>query len=150
MAKRIGKSEKNLGAEVLASSGSGRVVVPVVSGSHQRDIGIANRVRQLAQVGLSRGQIALATGVSVGLIGKYYGADFEAGASEVRRQLASKAVEEALGGNTALLLHLVKTKLGWVDSQVVEHTGEVRAVVSSKPLSVEEFTQRFLTKGDEE
>jgi hypothetical protein len=42
---------------------------------------------------------------------------------------------------------MMKTKLGWVENQVIEHTGEVRAVVSSKPLSTEEFTQRFL-RGD--
>lgn len=124
-----------------------RRFAPVVSSEHSRDIGIATRVRELAGVGLSRSQVALAVGISVGLLGKYYGDEFTAGSSEVRRLIASKAVEEALGGNTPVLIHMMKTKLGWVENQVIEHTGEVRAVVSSKPLSTEEFTQRFL-RGD--
>jgi hypothetical protein len=123
-----------------------RRFAPVVSGEHSKDIGIAMRVRELAGVGLSRNQVALAIGVSVGILGKYYLEEFNAGASEVRRLLACKAVEEALGGNTPVLLHMMKTKLGWVENQVVEHIGEVRAVVSSKPLTAEEFSQRFLQR----
>jgi hypothetical protein len=53
---------------------------------------------------------------------------------------------EALNGNTAILLHLVKTKLGWNETQLIQHSGEVRSVVSAKPLSKEEFAEKFLNK----
>ena len=56
------------------------------------------------------------------------------------------AMAEALNGNTAILLHLVKTKLGWNETQLIQHSGEVRSVVSAKPLSKEEFAEKFLNK----
>jgi hypothetical protein len=39
--------------------------------------------------------------------------------------------------------------LGWSEQQIVEHVGEIRAVVSSKPMSKEEFVQKYLNKSDE-
>jgi hypothetical protein len=39
--------------------------------------------------------------------------------------------------------------LGWSEQQVIEHTGEIRAVVSSKPMSKEEFVQKYLTKDED-
>jgi hypothetical protein len=79
------------------------------------------------------------------LLDKYYADEFAQGEGEMRKGLASVAMAEAMSGNTAILLHLVKTKLGWNETQLIEHSGEVRSVVSAKPLSKEEFIQKFLT-----
>jgi hypothetical protein len=64
----------------------------------------------------------------------------------MRKGLATVAMGEALNGNTAILLHLIKTKLGWNETQLIQHSGEVRSVVSAKPLSKEEFAEKFLNK----
>jgi hypothetical protein len=36
--------------------------------------------------------------------------------------------------------------LGWTEANVVEHVGEIRAVVSAKPLSRDEFVAKYLEK----
>ena len=74
--------------------------------------------------------------------------DFLDGQSKMQRNLAGKAMEEAMEGNTPVLIHLLKTKLGWNETQILEHSHEVRSVVSAKPLSKEEFIQRFLQNDD--
>jgi hypothetical protein len=68
----------------------------------------------------------------------------------MQRGLATVAVEQAMGGNTPVLIHLLKTKLGWNETQVIEHTGEVRNVVSAKPMTKEEFIQRYINDGKDE
>jgi hypothetical protein len=54
-----------------------------------------------------------------------------------------------MAGNPQVLMYLGKSKLGWTEANVVEHVGEIRAVVSAKPLSREEFEQRYLRKDDD-
>jgi len=81
---------------------------------------------------------------------KYYLEDYLQGVSEMQKSLASVAIAEALSGNTPILLHLLKTKLGWSEQQIIEHTGEIRAVVSAKPLTKEEFVTKYLTEDNEE
>jgi hypothetical protein len=80
------------------------------------------------------------------LLEKYYLEEFLEGQAEMQRGLASVAVSEAMNGNTPVLLHLLKTKLGWSEQHQIEISGEVRSVVSSKPLTKEEFIQRYLDK----
>ena len=80
---------------------------------------------------------------------KYYLDEYLEGQSELQRGLASTAIQEAMNGNTPILLHLLKTKLGWSEQQVIEHIGEVKAVVSAKPLTKDEFVQKYLTEDEE-
>lgn len=112
---------------------------------HIRSPQLAAQIRDLASLGISKLTTAITARISVYILEKYYLNDFLEGQSRLHRNLAGKAVEEALEGNTPVLIHLLKTKLGWNETQVVEHTGEVRSVVSSRPLSQEEFVRRFIT-----
>jgi hypothetical protein len=117
---------------------------------HVRSEILADQIRDLGMMGLSMSQAALGARISTEMLKKYYQEDYNRGASSLSKKLATKAIEKALNGNTPILLHLIKTKLGWSEQQVIEHIGEVRAVVSNKPLSKEEFITKYLTedKGD--
>ena len=114
------------------------------SPAHTRDEFIAGQVKDLGRMGLSKGNTAIACRISQYLLDKYYLEDYLQGVSEMQKSLASVAIAEALNGNTPVLLHLLKTKLGWSEQQVIEHVGEIRAVVSNKPLSKDEFIQKYL------
>lgn len=116
---------------------------------HQRNEDLACQVRDLGRLGLSKGNAALAARISVYLLEKYYLEDYLEGVASMQRGLASVAIAEAMNGNTPILLHLIKTKLGWSEQQIIEHVGEIRAVVSSKPMSKEEFVQKYLSKDEE-
>jgi hypothetical protein len=63
----------------------------------------------------------------------------------MQKGLATVAIAEAMNGNTPILLHLLKTKLGWSEQHQIEISGEVRSVVSNKPMSKEEFVAKYLT-----
>jgi len=116
-------------------------VLPKQSPSHEKCERIGSQIRDMARMGLTKGNVAIAARVSPYILDKYYAEEFAAGEAEMRKGLASVAMAEAMSGNTAILLHLVKTKLGWNETQLIEHSGEVRSVVSAKPLSKEEFIQ---------
>lgn len=60
--------------------------------------------------------------------------------------VARGLMEQALAGNPQILMYLGKSKLGWTEANVVEHVGEIRAVVSAKPLSRDEFVAKYLEK----
>jgi hypothetical protein len=117
---------------------------------HQRDEQLALQIRDLARLGLSKASTSLAARVSTYILEKYYLEEFLEGQAEMQRGLASVAVAEAMNGNTPILLHLLKTKLGWSEQHQIEISGEVRSVVSAKPLSKEEFIQKYLSPEDSE
>lgn len=117
--------------------------------SHVRDEDLASQVRDLGRLGLSKGNASVAARISPYVLDKYYLEDYLEGVASMQRGLASVAIAEAMNGNTPILLHLLKTKLGWSEQQVIEHVGEIRAVVSAKPMSKEEFVQKYLSKDEE-
>lgn len=117
---------------------------------HQRDEQLALQIRDLGRLGLSKSSAALAARITPYLLDKYYSEEFLEGQSQMQKGLASVAITEAMNGNTPVLLHLLKTKLGWSEQQTLEITGEVRAVVSAKPLSKEEFIQKYLNDDSQE
>jgi len=116
---------------------------------HQKDEQLGLQIRDLGRLGLSKSSAALAARITPYLLDKYYSEEFLEGQSQMQKGLASVAIAEAMNGNTPILLHLLKTKLGWSEQQTLEITGEIRSVVSAKPLSKEEFIQKYLTNSDD-
>ena len=121
-------------------------VLPKPSLAYEKSDVVGSQIRDMARMGLTKGNVAIAARVSPYLLDKYYADEFAAGEAEMCKGLATVAMAEAMNGNTAILLHLVKTKLGWNETQLIQHSGEVRSVVSAKPLSKEEFAEKFLNK----
>ena len=112
---------------------------------HVKDEQLGLQIRDLARHGLSKSSTALTARVSTYILEKYYLEEFLEGQAEMQKGLAAVAISEAMNGNTPILLHLLKTKLGWSEQHQIEISGEVRSVVSAKPLTKEEFIQRYLT-----
>lgn len=109
------------------------------------DLGL--QIRDMAGMGLSKTQCALAARISTHLLDKYYLEEYLEGQGTMQKGLASVAVAEAMNGNTPILLHLLKTKLGWSEQHQIEISGEVKSVVSNKPMTKEEFVAKYLTNG---
>ncbi len=112
---------------------------------HVKDEQLGLQIRDMARMGLSKSQTALAARISTHLLDKYYLDEYLDGQGSMQKGLASVAVAEAMNGNTPILLHLLKTKLGWSEQHQIEISGEVKSVVSNKPMSKEEFVARYLT-----
>lgn len=106
----------------------------------------ADVVFRMAQMGLSKGSVAKCIGVSIATFEKYYGEEYSNGTIDMQQTLAGMAFEAARAGSVPMLLHLVKTKLGWNEHTTVEHVGEIRAVVSNRPLTRDEFVRKYIEK----
>lgn len=148
------KREEETGVDAGIKNPEMEVLPPVLreipqTRHHVKDERLGLQIRDLARLGLSKSSTALAARLSTHLLEKYYLEEFLEGQAEMQKGLASVAVSEAMAGNTPVLLHLLKTKLGWSEQHQIEISGEVRSVVSAKPLSKEEFVERYLTKNKE-
>ena len=113
---------------------------------HQKDEQLGLQIRDLAKHGLSKSSTAMTARISTYILEKYYLEEYLSGQAEMQKGLASVAISEAMNGNTPVLLHLLKTKLGWSEQHQIEVSGEVRSVVSNKPMSKEEFIAKYLTQ----
>jgi len=145
---------KNPGGAVVQESLVPEVLPPIMqpklnTKEHIRNEDLACQVRDMARMGLSKGSTAIAARITPYLLDKYYLPEFLEGQSQMQKGLATVAMEQALNGNIPILLHLLKTKLGWTETQTIEHVGEIKAVVSAKPMSKEEFAQKYLSQDKE-
>jgi hypothetical protein len=116
----------------------------------ERDESVALEVRRLAELGIPKSSIYRFLRLPVVRFEKLYGQDFFEGQMGAGRRIAALAMEAAEAGNVPMIMFLCKTRLGWNETSVVEHIGEVRSVVSSQPMSKEEFMRRYLEKGETE
>lgn len=124
--------------------------VPQTERHHVYDPAIGFEVRRFGEWGLSKGNAAIGAKIGFGVFEKYYLKDYIEGVNDMQKRLAAKAIDEAMDGNTPILLHLLKTKLGWKETHEIELNGEVRSVVSAKPLTKQEFIERYLPKESDE
>lgn len=115
-----------------------------------KDDEAAERVRRLSGLGLSKNAVCIAAGVTIGELNGKYAKEYALGYAGMQEVIAKGLMEQAKGGNPQVLMYLGKSKLGWSESNIVEHVGEIRAVVSSKPLTKEEFQKRYLASDEDE
>ena len=105
---------------------------------------VAQQVRELARLGLSKNAVRLFLKMRFDSFDRLYGEAYLEGQANMQRRLAGLAMEQAEAGNVPMLMYLCKTKLGWNETSVVEHVGEVRTVVSAIPLTRDEFAKKYL------
>jgi len=115
-----------------------------------KDAEIGAMVSRLAALGLSRMAVAVASRISPTELTNWYNEEFMAGQANMQEVVARGLLEQAKAGNPQVLMYLGKSKLGWTEANVIEHTGTINAVVSAKPLTKEEFAARYLDKGDKD
>jgi hypothetical protein len=116
------------------------------SRSYPRSEELARQVRILSSLGLSKSNIAVFLGMSPPKLEKDYGGELVEGKKEMNIKLARLAMDAAEAGDSKMIQYLCKVKLGWTETSTVEHVGEVRAVISAKPLSKEEFETKYLAQ----
>lgn len=108
----------------------------------------AAKIRALAAEGISKQAVATLAGITLLTLKKRYNEDYVAGQGGMEVVVARAAMEQVRAGNPQMIMFVAKTKLGWSEHNVLEHTGTVQAVVSAKPLSKEEFAAKFLNPPD--
>lgn len=109
-----------------------------------KDPEVSQKVMEMARVGLSKTAVAILCGLTRNELYKHYLDDYERGQSNMEHIVAAAAMEQVMAGNPQMIMFVAKTKLGWSEHNVIEHTGTVNAVVSARPLSREEFEKKYL------
>lgn len=116
--------------------------------SYPKSEEIARQVRELASKGLSKSYIRNFLRISQAKFEEDYAIDVIAGKHEMNVKLATWAMDAAEAGDSKMIQYLCKVKLGWTETSTIEHVGEVRAVVSAKPLTKEEFEKQYNLQSD--
>jgi hypothetical protein len=117
---------------------------------YEKDPETMGAVTRLARLGLSKSAVAIACRLSPTELTKWYGEEYAAGQAGMQEVVARGLMDQAMAGNPQVLMYLGKSKLGWTEANVVEHVGTINAVVSAKPLTRDEFEQRYLNSSAED
>jgi len=75
--------------------------------------------------------IAAKLGISADTLTKYYRQELDDGRVDANAQIGKSLYEQAKNGNTAAMIFWLKTRAGWKETQVNEHTG-----LDGKPLVI--------------
>lgn len=102
------------------------------------------KVLELAMKGMKKPRIIALTGLSRKQLDTTYYDDYERGWANRELKARDLWEEHIANGNWDALKMQLKTEHGLVEKAHVEHSGEFRAVVSNRPLSIEEFAAKYL------
>ena len=114
-----------------------------------KDSEVSQKVMEMARVGLSKTAVAILCGLTRNELYKHYLDDYERGQSNMEHIVAAAAMEQVMAGNPQMIMFVAKTKLGWSEHNVIEHTGTVNAVVSARPLTKDEFAAKYLSENSD-
>lgn len=93
------------------------------------------KVKTLAAVGIRHEDIAAKLGISADTLTKYYRKELDDGRVDANAAVAKSLYEQAKTGNTAAMIFWLKTRAGWKETQVNEHTG-----ADGQPLKISVVT----------
>ena len=81
------------------------------------------QAKTLAAVGIKHEDIAAKIGICADTLVKYYKQELDDGRVDANAQIGKSLYEQAKSGNTAAMIFWLKTRAGWKETQVQEHTG---------------------------
>jgi transposase len=81
------------------------------------------QVKTLAAVGIRHEDIASKLGISADTLTKYYRQELDDGRIDANAQVGKSLYEQAKNGNITAMIFWLKTRAGWKETQVQEHTG---------------------------
>lgn len=93
------------------------------------------QVKTLAAVGIRYEDIAAKLGISSDTLVKYYKQELDDGRVDANAAVAKSLYDQAKTGNTAAMIFWLKTRAGWKETQVNEHTG-----ADGQPLKINVIT----------
>lgn len=97
--------------------------------NHKRTEENAKWVLKMSLAGTPQETIGRVLKISVETLQKYYEKEIEEGSVKANANLAAKAYEKAMSGDTALLIFMNKTKNRWSERHEVEHSGQINAIL---------------------
>lgn len=120
--------------------GSADVVENVM---HKSDDTTKEQVQMLATIGTPQEIIARVIGIDRGTLAKHYKDELELSRSKADAKIALSLYQNAINGNVAAQIFWCKTRLGWKETNVVEHK-EFAVLIEGPDLSDEEWLTESL------
>ena len=82
-------------------------------------------VEHYVTLGYTQEQVAALMNKSVDCLAKHCRRELDYGALQVNAKIGGKLFQKAMGGDTAALIFWAKTRMGWSEKQLLEHSGLV-------------------------
>lgn len=81
------------------------------------------QVKTLAAVGIRHEDIASKLGISADTLVRHYRQELDEGRIDANAQIGKSLYEQAKSGNTPAMIFWLKTRAGWKETMVNEHSG---------------------------
>ena len=83
-------------------------------------------VEHYVSIGYTQEQCAALLGKCVDLLARECRDELDNGALKVNAKIGGKLFQKAMGGDTSALIWWSKTRMGWSEKQLLEHSGNVQ------------------------
>lgn len=85
--------------------------------------------------------------ISVKTIRKYFAKELEVARIETVSSVAGRLFKKAMDGDTTAMIFYLKTRGGWKETQITQHSGEViTKKISINENEIKELTQELLSE----
>ena len=141
------RERKNARQRERRAIARGMIPNPSIGGQpHQPTKSKRSTVAQFTSFGFSQEKIAALMGFSGDTLTKYYRHELDHGAEMCNAEVAARAYKKAKSTdprNNAVLIHWLKTRMGWVEDTNHETLDTVKAVREMmQPMSAEDWVKK--------
>lgn len=91
---------------------------------HEPDDKTRALAKQLSGIGVPQDDICAIIGITKPTLHKYYREELDKGLAEANAKVAGSLYNQAINGNTTAAIFWTKSRMGWRETNVTEHTGK--------------------------
>jgi hypothetical protein len=99
----------------------------MVMPSHEPDKASRDKVESMSALGIPQADIARVIGICEETLRKHYREELDNATTKANTQIGGALFRKALSGDTASLIFWMKTRAGWKETSVHEHSGGIKS-----------------------
>lgn len=104
------------------------------------------QVEHFVACGMTQEQIGLVLDKSTDSLQRHCRHELDAGLLKVNARVGARLFKKAMDGDTASLIFWMKSRAGWKERHVFEHTGADGGAIITKDMNVEEAARLYREK----
>ena len=104
-------------------------------------------VHTLSAVGIRYIDIALKLEITDDTLRKHYSSELELGRIDANAAIGQTLYQQAKESNTSALIFWLKTRAGWKDTSIIDHTSSDGSMSPKAPLTHEQLIEECKAKG---
>lgn len=103
-------------------------------------------VEHYTAIGMTQDEIALVMEVSVDSLQRHCRHQLDAGRLKVNAKVAAKLFDKAMKGDTASIIFWMKSRAGWKERSVLEHTGPTGGPIETTAMTPKQAAEKYREK----